>query len=62
MSCASTGIWTGRRAIYTRNGAGGRIEIIATNLDTSEEALLLKANARTENATRLTFVKGKCRT
>jgi hypothetical protein len=27
-----------RRAIYTRNGADGRIEIIATNLDTGEEA------------------------
>ena len=26
-----------RRAIYTRNGADGRIEIIATNLDTGEE-------------------------
>ena len=34
-----------RRAIYTRNGADGRIEIIATNLDTGEERLLLKANA-----------------
>jgi Tol biopolymer transport system component len=34
-----------RRAIYTRNGADGRIEIIATNLDTGEESLLLKANA-----------------
>ena len=34
-----------RRAIYTRNGADGRIEIVATNLDTGEEGLLLKANA-----------------
>jgi eukaryotic-like serine/threonine-protein kinase len=34
-----------RRAIYTRNGADGRIEMIATNLDTGEEGLLLKANA-----------------
>jgi Tol biopolymer transport system component len=34
-----------RRAIYTRNGADGRIEVIATNLDTAEESLLLKANA-----------------
>jgi eukaryotic-like serine/threonine-protein kinase len=34
-----------RRAVYTRNGADGRIEIIATNLDTGEEGLLLKANA-----------------
>ena len=34
-----------RRAIYTRNGADGRIEMIATNLDTGEERLLLKANA-----------------
>ena len=34
-----------RRAIYTRNGADGRIEIVATNLDTGEERLLLKANA-----------------
>ena len=34
-----------RRAIYTRNGADGRIEIIATNLDTGEERVLLKANA-----------------
>jgi Tol biopolymer transport system component len=34
-----------RRAIYTRNGADGRIEMIATNLDTGEEAVLLKANA-----------------
>jgi len=31
--------------IYTRNGTDGRIEVIATNLDTGEEALLLKANA-----------------
>jgi eukaryotic-like serine/threonine-protein kinase len=34
-----------RRAIYTRNGADGRIEIIATDLDTGEESSLLKANA-----------------
>ena len=34
-----------RRAIFTRNGADGRIEVIATNLDTGEEKLLLKANA-----------------
>jgi eukaryotic-like serine/threonine-protein kinase len=34
-----------RRAIYTRNDAEGRIEIIATNLDTGEERELLKANA-----------------
>ena len=34
-----------RRAIYTRNSADGRIEMVATNLDTGEEALLLKANA-----------------
>jgi Tol biopolymer transport system component len=34
-----------RRAIYTRNNPDGRIEIIATNLDTGEERLLLKANA-----------------
>jgi Tol biopolymer transport system component len=34
-----------RRVIYTRIGADGRIEIIATNLDTGEEGLLLKANA-----------------
>ena len=34
-----------RRVIYTRNGADGRIEIIATNLDTGAESLLLKANA-----------------
>lgn len=33
------------RAIYTRNGADGRIEIVATNLDTGAESLLLKANA-----------------
>jgi Tol biopolymer transport system component len=31
--------------VYTRNGADGRIEIVATNLDTGEEGLLLKANA-----------------
>jgi Tol biopolymer transport system component len=34
-----------RRAIYTRNGGDGRIEIVATNLDTGEEGLLLMANA-----------------
>jgi Tol biopolymer transport system component len=34
-----------RRAIYTRNGADGRIEMVATNLDTGEERVLLKANA-----------------
>ncbi len=34
-----------RRAIFTRNGSDGRIEMIATNLDTGEERLLLKANA-----------------
>jgi len=34
-----------RQAIYTRNGADGRIEIIATDLDTGEERSLLKANA-----------------
>jgi eukaryotic-like serine/threonine-protein kinase len=34
-----------RRAIFTRNGADGGIEIIATNLETGEEGLLLKANA-----------------
>jgi Tol biopolymer transport system component len=34
-----------RRVIYTRNGSDGRIEIVATNLDTGEEGLLLKANA-----------------
>ena len=34
-----------RRAIYTRNGTDGRIEMIATSLDTGEEGLLLKANA-----------------
>jgi Tol biopolymer transport system component/serine/threonine protein kinase len=34
-----------RRVIYTRNGADRRIEIIATNLDTGEERVLLKANA-----------------
>ena len=34
-----------RRAIYTRNGADGRIEMIATNLDTGEEGLLLKTYA-----------------
>jgi Tol biopolymer transport system component len=34
-----------RRVIYTRNGTDGRIEIIATNLETGEETLLLKANA-----------------
>jgi hypothetical protein len=28
-----------------RNGADGRIEIIATNLETGKERLLLKANA-----------------
>jgi Tol biopolymer transport system component len=33
------------RAIYTRNGADGRIEIIATNLDTGEESLLIRVNA-----------------
>jgi Tol biopolymer transport system component len=34
-----------RRTIFTRKGADGRIEIVATNLDTGEEGLLLKANA-----------------
>jgi Tol biopolymer transport system component len=34
-----------RRAIYTRNGADGRIEIVATDLDTGEERSLLRANA-----------------
>ena len=34
-----------RRAIYTRNGTDGRIEIVATNLDTGEERVLLKTNA-----------------
>src|SRR6185369_5077996 len=34
-----------RRTIYTRKGADGRIEMVATNLDTGEEGLLLKANA-----------------
>ena len=34
-----------RRVIYTRNGADGRIEIIASNLETGDERLLLKANA-----------------
>jgi Tol biopolymer transport system component len=33
------------RAIYTRNVADGRIEMIATDLDTGAERLLLKANA-----------------
>ena len=33
------------RVIYTRNGADGRIEIVATRLDTGEERVLLKANA-----------------
>jgi Tol biopolymer transport system component len=34
-----------RRAIYTRNGGDGRIEMIATNLETGGESLLLRANA-----------------
>jgi len=34
-----------RRVIYTRNGSDGRIEIVAANLDTGDEGLLLKANA-----------------
>ena len=34
-----------RRVIYTRNGSDGRIEMVATNLDTGKERLLLKANA-----------------
>jgi hypothetical protein len=33
------------RVIYTRNGADGRIELVATNLDTGEAGELLKANA-----------------
>jgi eukaryotic-like serine/threonine-protein kinase len=32
------------RVIYTRSAADGRIEIIATNLESGEERLLLKAN------------------
>ena len=34
-----------RRAIYTRNGADGRIELIAINVETGEDRVLLKANA-----------------
>jgi Tol biopolymer transport system component len=34
-----------RRAIYTRNGTDGRIETVATNLETGEELVVLKANA-----------------
>ncbi len=34
-----------RRAIYTRNSTDGRIEVIATSLETGEERVLLKANA-----------------
>jgi len=34
-----------RRAIYTRNGADGRIELVATDIETGEERVLLKANA-----------------
>ena len=45
VSCASTGYLESRRAIYTPNGADGRIEIIATNLETGAENLLLKGNA-----------------
>ena len=33
------------RVIYTRNSTDGRIEMIATNLDTGEEHAVLKANA-----------------
>jgi TolB protein len=33
------------RAIYTRNGTDGRIEIVAANLHTGEERVLLKTNA-----------------
>ena len=34
-----------RRVLYTRNGEDGRIEVVAANLETGEERLLLKANA-----------------
>jgi Tol biopolymer transport system component len=33
------------RVIYTRNGADGRIQLVAANLETGEEGLLLQANA-----------------
>lgn len=35
----------GRRVIYTRNGADGRIEMVVAHLDTGKESVLLRANA-----------------